>query len=107
MTIFDVIADPTRRQILDHLLKRPHLVGELVAMLDMSQPGVSKHLRILREVGLVTVQQDAQRRWYVLQPKPLQEVDQWLAGYRQSWLDRFDKLDSYLRSVKEQDDDIE
>jgi DNA-binding transcriptional ArsR family regulator len=104
-TIFDVIADPTRRRILDLLLQRPHLVGELVEALDISQPGVSKQLRVLREAGLVHVRKDAQKRWYVLRPEPLQEIDQWLAAFKQSWSERFDNLDDYLRSLQEQEQD--
>ena len=102
-TIFDVIADPTRRHILDLLLQRPHLVGELVDQLEISQPGVSKQLRVLRDAGLVRVRQDAQRRWYVLRPEPLQEIDQWLAGYRESWSERFENLDEYLRKLQEEE----
>jgi DNA-binding transcriptional ArsR family regulator len=101
-TIFDVIADPTRRRILDLLRQRPHLVGELVAALDISQPGVSKQLRVLREAGLVEVRKDAQRRWYVLRPAPLQEIDHWLAAFKQSWSERFDNLDDYLRSLQQE-----
>jgi len=105
MTIFDVIADPTRRRILNLLLQRPHLVGELVDELKISQPGVSKQLRVLREVGLVHVQQEAQRRWYILRPEPLKEIDLWLAAYRQSWSERFDNLDDYLRRLQEEEQD--
>ena len=104
-TIFDVIADPTRRRILDLLLQRPHLVGELVDQLEISQPGVSKQLRVLRDAGLVQVRQDAQRRWYVLRPEPLQEIEQWLATYRESWSERFDNLDEYLRKLQEEKQD--
>jgi DNA-binding transcriptional ArsR family regulator len=104
-TIFDVIADPTRRHILDLLLQRPHLVGELVEALDISQPGVSKQLRVLREAGLVHVRKDAQRHLYVLRPEPLQEIDQWLAAFKQSWSERFDNLDDYLRSLQDQEQD--
>jgi DNA-binding transcriptional ArsR family regulator len=97
MSIYDIVAEPKRRQILDLLLQRPHLVGEIVDKIGISQPGVSKHLRVLRRAGLVQVHQDAQRRWYELQPEPLEEIDQWLAGYRQAWDERFDRLDDYLQ----------
>ncbi|MFC0531935.1 ArsR/SmtB family transcription factor [Phytohabitans kaempferiae] len=70
---FDVLAEPTRRRILDLLLERPRPVGELVEQLGLTQPGTSKHLRVLREAGLVRVRQDAQRRWYELRPEPLTE----------------------------------
>ncbi|MEL6309379.1 MAG: metalloregulator ArsR/SmtB family transcription factor [Chloroflexota bacterium] len=101
MTIFDVIADPTRRIILDLLRDRPRIVSELVAELEISQPGVSKQLRILREADLVTVQQEGRKRLYVLTPKPLSELDQWLANYRQLWEDRYDRLDVYLEEIKQ------
>lgn len=103
MTIFEIIVDPTRRQILDMLLERPRLVGELVNALDISQPGVSKHLRILRESGLVQVRQDGQRRWYVLQPEPLVEIDNWLKSYRQLWANRFNQLDDYLQELQDKE----
>lgn len=106
-TIFAVIADPTRRRMLDLLRQRPHSVGELVEALDISQPGVSKQLRLLREAGLVTVEKDAQRRWYHLNPDPLQELDRWLDAYRKSWSDRYSRLDAYLDTLqaKEKEND--
>jgi len=107
MTTFEVLADPTRRRILDLLRERPRLVGELADLLKSSQPGVSKQLRVLREAGLVNVQQDAQRHWYELRPEPLAEIDTWLASYRHLWEDRMDRLDEVLRNLqaKEQDND--
>lgn len=102
-TIFDVISDPTRRRILDLLRQRPYLVGELTQILGISQPGVSKQLRILREAGLVNVKIDKQRRWYTLQPEPLQEVDQWLAGYRSLWSGRFKQLDDLLSDLEQEE----
>jgi DNA-binding transcriptional ArsR family regulator len=93
---FAVLADPTRRRILDLLRGREHSVGELVVDLRLSQPGVSKHLRVLREAGLVDVRIDAQRRWYGLRPQPLAEVDAWLAPYRRLWTDSFDALERHL-----------
>jgi DNA-binding transcriptional ArsR family regulator len=95
-TTFDVLAEPTRRRILDLLLERSRPVGELVDELGLSQPGVSKHLRVLRESGFVRVRQDAQRRWYELRPEPLAEVDAWLAPYRRLWADRLDALERHL-----------
>jgi DNA-binding transcriptional ArsR family regulator len=95
-TTFDVLAEPTRRRILDLLLERARPVGELVELLGLSQPGVSKHLRVLRENGFVAVRQDAQRRWYELRPEPLAEVDGWLAPYRRLWADRLDALQRHL-----------
>ena len=77
-TTFDVLAEPVRRDILDLLRDRERSVGELVERLSLSQPGVSKHLRVLREAGLVEVRPEAQRRWYHLRAEPLAEIDAWL-----------------------------
>jgi DNA-binding transcriptional ArsR family regulator len=96
---FDVLAEPTRRRILDLLLERPRLVGELTDHLGLSQPGTSKHLRVLREAGLVQVHPDAQRRWYELRPEPLVELDAWLAPYRRLWADRLDALERHLDTM--------
>ena len=96
---FEVLAEPTRRRILDLLLERPHLVGELTEQLGLSQPGTSKHLRVLREAGLVQVRKDAQRRWYELRPEPLLEVDEWLEPYRRLWADRLDALERHLDAM--------
>jgi DNA-binding transcriptional ArsR family regulator len=106
-TIYDALAHPNRRRILDLLRERPRPVGELTELLEISQPGVSKHLRLLRKVGLVRVHKDAQRRWYELRPEPLAELDTWLESYRQLWDDRFDRLDNYLQELqtKENKDD--
>ncbi len=101
MTTFEALADPTRRRILDLLRERSHLVGELVDLLEISQPLVSKHLRVLREVGLVRVRQDAQRHWYELRTEPLAEIDAWLEPYRQLWEGRFDRLDNLLDELQE------
>jgi DNA-binding transcriptional ArsR family regulator len=96
MSAFEVLAEPSRRRILDLLRQRPRAVGELVEMLGMSQPGVSKHLRVLREAGLVRVRPDAQRRWYELEPGPLAEIDAWIEPYRAFWADRLDALEAHL-----------
>jgi DNA-binding transcriptional ArsR family regulator len=93
---FDVLAEPTRRRILDLLRERPRLVGELVERLGLSQPGTSKHLRVLREAGLVSVRKDAQRRWYELRAEPLAEVDEWLEPYRALWSGSLDALERHL-----------
>jgi DNA-binding transcriptional ArsR family regulator len=99
VAIFDVLTDGSRRRILDLLRERERSVGELVEALGMSQPGVSKHLRVLREAGLVKVRVDAQRRWYGLDPKPLAELDAWLAPYRCYWADRLDDLERHLEET--------
>jgi DNA-binding transcriptional ArsR family regulator len=95
-TTFDVLAEPTRRRILDLLLDRERPVGELVKRLKLSQPGVSKHLRVLREAGLVSVRSDAQRRIYGVRPEPLREVAEWLEPYRELWSERLDALERHL-----------
>jgi DNA-binding transcriptional ArsR family regulator len=95
-TSFQVLADPIRRRILDLLLERPRPVGELVEQLGLTQPGTSKHLRVLREAGLVQVRQDAQRRWYELRPEPLTEIDAWLKPYRRLWTASLDALERRL-----------
>ncbi|GAA4529253.1 MULTISPECIES: ArsR/SmtB family transcription factor [Nonomuraea] len=96
---FDVLAEPARRRILDLLLERPRPVAELTAELGLSQPGTSKHLRVLREAGLVTVRKEAQRRWYELRPQPLAEIDAWLAPYRSLWSGSFDRLERHLDTM--------
>src|SRR3954470_1034709 len=78
-TAFEVLAQPIRRSILDRLRHRPHLVGELADALDLPQPSTSKHLRVLRDAGLVAVRVDGPRRWYALRSEPLAELDAWLA----------------------------
>jgi DNA-binding transcriptional ArsR family regulator len=95
-TTFDVLAEPTRRDILDLLRDGEHSVGELVDRLSLSQPGVSKHLRVLRDAGLVVVRRDAQRRWYQLRAEPLAEIDAWLGPYRRFWSSRLDALERHL-----------
>ena len=103
-TAFQIVAEPTRRRILDLLLERPRSVSELVEQLPASQPGTSKHLRALREAGLVRVRVDAQRRWYEVEPAPLAEIDAWLAPYRQRWARRLDALDEHLGSTAPEED---
>ena len=102
-TTFEALADPTRRSILELLRERPRLVGELVNTLGTSQPLMSKHLRVLREAGLVTVRQDAQRHWYEIRTEPLAELDAWLSDYRHLWMARFDRLDDYLTTLQQDD----
>jgi DNA-binding transcriptional ArsR family regulator len=99
---FEVLAEPSRRRILDLLRERPRLVGELTAELGLSQPGTSKHLRVLREAGLVEVQADAQRRRYALRPGPLAEIDAWLAPYRRMWNRSLDALERHLDEMPEE-----
>jgi DNA-binding transcriptional ArsR family regulator len=98
---FDVLAEPTRRRILDLLREDERPVGELVATLRISQPGVSKHLRVLREAGLVAVRHDAQRRFYRVRAEPLAEIDEWLEPYRRLWADRLDALERHLDTMED------
>jgi DNA-binding transcriptional ArsR family regulator len=93
---FAVLAEPNRRRILDELRQGERSVGELVDRLALSQPAVSKHLRVLKDANLVTSRVDAQRRRYRLRPAPLAEVDEWLAPYRRFWADHLDALEAYL-----------
>ena len=93
---FEVLAEPTRRRILDLLRDGERSVGELVDRLTLSQPGVSKHLRVLRDAGLVHVRIEAQRRWYGLRPEPLTEIDAWLEPYRRLWAQHLDALEQHL-----------
>ena len=96
--LFEILAEPNRRRVLDLLREQEHTVGELVDALDMSQPAVSKHLRVLREAGLVAVRVDAQRRIYSLRPEPLADVDVWLEPYRKFWRDKLAALQRHIAS---------
>ena len=95
-TVFGVLAEPQRRRILDLVRDSERSVGELVDALSISQPAVSKHLRVLREAGLVEARVAEQRRLYRLRPEPLQELDAWLAPYRQAWDASLDRLETRL-----------
>jgi DNA-binding transcriptional ArsR family regulator len=103
-TVFDVLAEPRRRQILDLVRDGECSVNELVARLGMNQPAVSKHLRVLREAGLVRVRVDEQRRLYRLSPAPLRELDQWLAPYRAVWEASLDALERHLDQMDTDED---
>jgi len=95
-SVFTVIAEPNRRAILSLLASSQQTVGEIERRLHMAQPTVSKHLRVLREAGFVEATVDAQRRLYRLRPEPLQEVDAWLAQFRQFWSAHVDELERHL-----------
>lgn len=99
--VFEVLAEPKRRQILDLLRTDERAVNELVEALGLPQPAVSKHLRTLREAGLVAVRSDAQRRFYRLRAEPLRELDGWLAPYRQLWENRLDALERHLDEMED------
>ena len=101
MSIFETLVDPSRRRILDLLRTGERPVGELVDALGMSQPAVSRHLRVLREAGLVEARVDAQRRLYRLCPEGLQELDAWLEPYRLLWSGRLDGLEQHLDEMED------
>ncbi|MCE7007592.1 metalloregulator ArsR/SmtB family transcription factor [Kibdelosporangium philippinense] len=100
-SIFEVLAEPNRRQILDLLRAGERPVNDLVDELRLTQPTVSKHLKVLRSAGLVEVRQDAQRRWYRLRLEPLTELDAWLAPYRQLWSSSLDALERHLDTMED------
>lgn len=100
LDIYTVVAEPSRRRILDRLLQSDASVSELVDDLGFSQPLVSKHLRVLRESGLVQFKVDAQRRIYSLDSRPLAEIDAWLSAYRKTWNQHVDRLSEYLDRKK-------
>jgi DNA-binding transcriptional ArsR family regulator len=94
--LFEILAEPNRRRVLDLLAKQDRTVGELVDALDMNQPAVSKHLRVLRDAGLVEARIDAQHRVYSLRAEPLAELDAWLAPYRKFWRGKLAALQRHL-----------
>lgn len=101
--VLQALADPSRRTVLKILRDHPATAGELAHALPIARPGVSRHLRVLREAGLVDVRQDAQRRIYRLRPETLAEVDDWLEDYRALWQNRLDALHTEItRGKKEQ-----
>lgn len=95
-TLWNALVDPHRRAVLDLLAQGELSVGELVERLGLTQPQTSKHLRVLRNAGLVRVEQRAQRRIYAVDPGPMAELDKWLAPYRQLWNARLDRLGAHL-----------
>lgn len=107
MNTFEVLAEPTRRQILDLIRDDERSVSELVESLSMSQPAVSKHLRVLRSSGFVESRVDGQRRMYHLRPEPLGEVDAWLEPYRRLWTDRLDRLARHLEAARATGEDAD
>jgi DNA-binding transcriptional ArsR family regulator len=97
---FEALADPTRRRIVELLADGERSAGDLAAQFDVTRPAVSRHLRVLRESGLVRVRDDAQRRLYSLDARPLAELDEWLQRYRGFWAQRLDALDTELRRAR-------
>ena len=101
---FNAVAEPRRREILDLLAKRERPVNELVELLGVAQPQVSKHLRVLREVGLVRDRTAGKQRLYRLDARGLRPVHEWTGGFEQFWNESFDRLDAYVRSLEEEED---
>jgi DNA-binding transcriptional ArsR family regulator len=97
MSAFEALADPTRRTIVELLAEGERSAGELAAEFETSRPAVSRHLRVLREHGLVSAREHGRRRVYALEPGPLAELDEWLSHYREFWTNRLDALDVELR----------
>lgn len=102
MDALTALAEPTRRRIADELRRSDCTVGDLVATLRMSQPAVSKHLRVLREAGVVSSRVSAQQRIYRLEPGPFRELDEWLAPYRRLWIRSLDRLEHHLDAKEQQ-----
>jgi DNA-binding transcriptional ArsR family regulator len=102
--VFNAIAEAHRREILDALMAGEKAVGAIVDDLSMSQPQVSKHLRVLSEVGLVGYRAEGRRRLYRLEPARLRPLHDWLAKYEQAWNDRLDRVEDYLKELQQQGD---
>jgi DNA-binding transcriptional ArsR family regulator len=100
--VFNAIAEARRREILDALIAGEKTVGAIVNDLSMSQPQVSKHLRVLSEVGLVRCRAEGRRRLYRLEPARLRPLQEWLAKYERAWRDRLDRMDDYLKELQQQ-----
>src|SRR5580693_578104 len=100
--VFNALGEAHRREVLDALIAGEKAVGEIVNDLSMSQPQVSKHLRVLSEVGLVRCRAEGRRRLYRLEPTRLRPLQEWLAKYEQAWNDRMDRVDDYLKELQQQ-----
>lgn len=101
---FNAVAEPRRRQILDALAGGERSVNDLVAALGIAQPQVSKHLKVLREVGLVAVREEGRRRMYRLEGRPLKPIHDWIKSYERMWNERFDRLDQVLEEMQEKEE---
>ena len=99
--VFNAVAEARRREVLDSLIGGEKAVGAIVDDLSMSQPQVSKHLRVLSEVGLVSCRAEGRRRLYRLEPAPLRPLHDWTAKYEQAWNERLDRMDDYLKELQE------
>ena len=98
---FQILADPTRRRLVEELRKGERSVGELVEVVDIGQPGVSRQLAILQDARFVAVRPEGRRRLYALRPEPFRELDEWMHGYRQMWEARLDRLGAALDKKKQ------
>ena len=105
LSTFEIVAEPSRRRILELLRVEDRAVGDLVTALGLAQPAVSKHLKVLRDAGLVTAEVDAQRRVYRLVAEPLRELDTWVAPFRRHWAKHLDDLERHLASMPDDDHD--
>src|SRR5436190_5037641 len=103
--VFNAIAEARRREILDALIAGEKAVGAIVDDLSLSQPQVSKHLRVLSEVGLVSCRPEGRRRLYSLEPERLRPMHEWLAKHEQAWNERLDRMDDYLKELQEKEGD--
>lgn len=106
-TLLHALSEPNRLRIVELLREGPLTVGELTDRLQLRQPQVSKHLRVLHESGVVEVQADANRRIYKLRPGPFQDLNAWLERYRSIWEEKFDRLDSYLQQLQNKNSNLE
>ena len=102
---FNAVAEPRRRQLLDVLAEGERSVNSMVALLGVSQPQVSKHLRVLREVGLVTVREEGRQRLYRLNGEPLKPIHEWVSNYERMWTERFEQLDGVLEELSKEEED--
>ena len=102
---FNAVAEPRRRQILDALVGGEHAVNDLVEALGLAQPQVSKHLRVLRDVGAVEVRSEGRQRLYHVNAEALRPIHDWVKSYEQAWTERFDRLDTVLEELKKEEGD--
>ncbi len=101
--VFEILADPTRRRIVEMLLSGEHAVNDIVEEVGIDQSGVSRHLHILHKAGFVQVHPDGPKRLYSLRPEPFQELDAWLTTYKQNMQESFSRLDAHLERMKKKE----
>ena len=104
MNALEALSNPTRRRIVELLCEREHAASDIASHFRTSRPGISRHLRVLRDHGLVRVREDGQRRLYSVEPAPLAELDEWLTRYRRFWTNRLDALETEVRRRQRQSD---